>query len=285
MPPVRRRYAAGMPLSGHFVAWGPTVGRVSTALVTGATAGIGLEFARQLAERGHDLVLVARDEARLAGVAADLHARYGVHGEVLAADLTDRDQLERVARRLAGPDHPVDLLVNNAGFGLKHPFLVNDVADEERMFDVLCRAVLVLSHAAARAMSARGHGAVVTVSSVAGFTTMGSYSAAKAWATTFTEALAAELSGTGVRAIALCPGYTRTEFHGRADVDVSSVPPVVWLQPDRLVRDCLRDLDRGRVVSVPGVPYKLLVAALQVTPRALIRAATARTGRIGSRRR
>jgi len=253
-----------------------------TALVTGATAGIGHEFARQLAERGHDLVLVARDEARLTQVATDLAATYAVHAEVLRADLSDRAQVQLVADRLGDAARPVDLLVNNAGFGLKRSFLLNEVGVEEESFDVLCRAVLVLSHAAARAMRQRGRGAIVNVSSVASFVAMGSYSAAKAWVTVFSESLANELAGSGVQVMALCPGFTRTEFHQRAAMNMSRLPAPLWLDAERLVRDALADLDRGRVVSVPGPAYKALVGALKVLPRGLVRRTS---GAVAARRR
>lgn len=253
-----------------------------TALVTGATAGIGLEFARQLAERGTDIVLVARDRQRLDGVAADLHRRFGVTTEVLVADLADRAAVQVVADRLADGARPVDLLVNNAGFGLKRGFLQNEVEVEEGAFDVLCRAVLVLSHAAARAMKVRGHGSIINVSSVASFVAMGSYSAAKAWVTVFSEGLANELAGSGVRVMALCPGFTHTEFHQRAEMNMSKLPDALWLDADDLVRDALADLDRGRVVSVPGTAYKVLVGALAVVPRGLARSVS---GGIAARRR
>ena len=199
-----------------------------TALVTGASAGIGREFARELAARGHDLVVVARDAARLEELAAELTSAHGVHVEVLVADLSDRAALGRVAERLSDEARPVEVLVNNAGYGLKGSFLRNDVTDEERMFDVLTRAVLVLSHAAARAMAARGHGSVVNVSSVAGWLASGTYSAAKSWVTVFTEGLSSELAGTGVTATALCPGFTRTEFQQRAGIGTPG-PPFLWL--------------------------------------------------------
>ncbi len=182
-----------------------TMATMTTALVTGATAGIGWSFCRRLADDGHDLVLVARDAERLEQRATELRDRSGVQVEVLPADLSDRAQVQRVADRLASADRPVDLLVNNAGFGIRTPFTRSDVADEERMVDVLVGAVLVLSHAAANAMRERGHGAIVNVSSVAGFAAMGSYSASKAWVTTFTEALATELAGSGVRVQAPVP--------------------------------------------------------------------------------
>ena len=255
---------------------------MSTALVTGATAGIGLAFCRELAERGHDLVLVARDRARLENVSDELEAKYHVKVEILAADLADRLQVQKVADRLAEPGRPVDLLVNNAGFGLSSSFLRGDLADEERALDVLCRAVMVLSHAAALAMRDRGRGAIINVSSVAGFVAMGSYSAAKAWVTTFSEALANELAGTGVTVTALCPGFTHTEFHQRASLDMSRLPEVMWLEADRLVRDCLDDVKAGKVVSIPGPQYKLIAALTRTLPRGLVRRAS---GGVASRRR
>ena len=255
---------------------------MSTALVTGATAGIGYAFCVELAERGHNLVIVARDRARLENVSDELRARHSVNVEILAADLSKRPQLRRVADRLADRDRPVDLLVNNAGFGMRKSFLDGDLADEEAMLDVLCRAVLVLSQAGARAMKDRGHGAIINVSSVAGFAALGTYSAAKAWCTVFTETLAVELSGSGVTATALCPGFTRTELHERAGLDMSMVPQVLWLHADRLVRDCLDDVRAGKVISVPGVQYKVVVGIAQVAPRALVRALS---GRFASARR
>ena len=255
---------------------------MATALVTGATAGIGLAFCRELAERGHDLVLVARDRARLENVSDELEAKYQVRCEILAADLSDRLQVQKVADRLGEPGRPVDLLVNNAGFGLSRSFLQGDLAEEERALDVLCRAVMVLSHAAALAMRDRGRGAIINVSSVAGFVAMGSYSAAKAWVTTFSEALANELAGTGVTVTALCPGFTHTEFHQRASLDMSRLPKVMWLEADRLVRDCLDDVKAGKVISVPGPQYKLIAALTRTLPRGLVRRAS---GGVASRRR
>ncbi|MGN6751960.1 MAG: SDR family NAD(P)-dependent oxidoreductase [Intrasporangium sp.] len=261
----------------------PKPPRKPTALVTGATAGIGHEFARQLAAGGHDLVIVARDTSRLEGVAEELSSTYAVHVETLSADLSQRAELQRVADRVADADRPVDVLVNNAGFALKGRFLQNDVADEERHLDVLVRAVLVLSHAAARAMAERGRGRIINVSSVAGFIAAGTYSAAKAWVTTFTESLASELSGTGVTATALCPGFTHTEFHERAGIRMDAMPDFMWLDARRLVADALADVDKGRVVSVPGAQYKAIVGALKVLPRSLVRNRARTVHRPGSR--
>ena len=244
---------------------------MSTAFVTGATAGIGLSFAHQLAERGHDIVLVARDRARLENVSDELQAKYGVATEILVADLSDRADTGKAAERLADRARPVDLLVNNAGYSLKKRFLDNDISQEEAVFDVLCRAVLVLSHAAAKSMRERGHGAILNVSSVASFITSGTYSAEKSFVTVFTEGLSNELAGSGVTATALCPGFTRTEFHERAGLNMSRLPDFLWLDSNRLVRDCLDDVAKGKVVSVPGPQYKAIVAALRVIPRSLVR--------------
>lgn len=240
----------------------------STALVTGATAGIGLEFARQLAARGDDLVLVARDVARLEAVAADLRSSYDGSVEVLPADLTDSDQLARVEARLADRERGIDLLVNNAGFGLKERFLDNPLEVEQAQQDVLVRAVLRLTHAALGGMVERGRGGVINVSSVAAFFPRGTYSAAKAWVNSFSRWAHDEYAGQGVTVMALCPGFVRTEFHERLGIDRdSSAPKPLWLEADRLVRDALADFDRGKAVSIPSKRYKTIVTVSRLVPR------------------
>ncbi|WP_183098322.1 SDR family NAD(P)-dependent oxidoreductase [Nocardioides pelophilus] len=244
---------------------------MSTSLVTGATAGIGHEFARQLAARGDDLVLVARSTTRLEEVAAELRSAYGVATETLAADLTDPDQLALVEARLADGDRPVDLLVNNAGFGLKGAFLDNDVDTEQRQQDVLVRAVLRLTHAALGGMVERGHGGVINVSSVAAFLPRGTYSAAKAWVNSFSAWAHNEYAGRGVTVMALCPGFVKTEFHQRLGVDRdSTAPKALWLEPDRLVRDALADFDKGRSLSIPSKRYKAIVTATRLVPHTML---------------
>ncbi len=235
-----------------------------TALVTGATAGIGHEFARQLAGRGLDLILVARDETRLDEVAARLRAEFTVSVDVLAADLTDREQLAVVEQRLADSLRPVDLLVNNAGFGLKDRFLDNPIDDEQAMLDVLVTAPLRLSHAALGAMSQRGRGGVINVSSVAAFLPRGTYSAAKAWLNRFGEWAHYEYAGHGITVTTVCPGFTRTEFHQRMGVKRGRGP--LWLQVDFLVRKALEDHDEGRVFSIPGAQYKAIIALTRMIP-------------------
>jgi len=242
----------------------------STALVTGATAGIGHEFATQLAARGQDLVLVARDTARLEAVASDLRTTYGVQVEAIAADLVDRDQLGRVEARLADRDRPVDLLVNNAGFGLKKRFLDNDVEAEQAMLDVLVTAVMRLTHAALGPMTERGRGGIINVSSVAAFLPRGTYAAAKAWVNSFSEWAAHEYRSQGVTVMALCPGFTKTEFHERMDVRRGS--GLLWLDVEFLVRRALEDFDKGRVYSIPSAQYKTIVRLSRLIPNRALQA-------------
>ncbi|MEP6760617.1 MAG: SDR family oxidoreductase [Sporichthyaceae bacterium] len=239
---------------------------MTTALVTGATAGIGHAFARRLAADGYDLVLVARDGGRLEATAKELHTSYDVDVEVLVADLTDDQSCRRVEDRLADPSRPVDLLVNNAGFGSRRRFATSDIDDEEQMLRLLVRAVLRLTHAAVPGMVDRGHGAIINVSSVASFLPRGTYSAAKAWVTTFSQGLAAELDGTGVRVLALCPGVTRTEFHDRAGMSMKGTPNLLWLDADKVVDQGLAALRRNAVVCVPGMQYKTIVALTRHLP-------------------
>lgn len=245
---------------------------MATALITGASAGLGLEFAWQLATARHDVVLVSRDEERLERLAHQLRAAAGVEAEVLTADLSRRQDTERVAERLRDTERPVGLLVNNAGHALSQPFVGGDLDDHEAALDVMVRAVLVLSHAAVGPMVERGRGAVLNVSSVAALTAMGAYSAHKAWVRTFTEALAVELRGTGVTATALCPGLVHTEFHERAGIERDGMPDVAWLDAESVVTAALADVRRGTVISTPSLRYALVSEVARLLPRSAVRA-------------
>lgn len=247
-----------------------------TALITGATAGIGAAFARRLAGDGFSLVLVARDEKRLAESAEQLKLRYGVAVEVLPADLATDDGLDRVESRLR---EGVDLLVNNAGFGHPGAFLSVPVEDEVRMLKVHCEAVLRLTLAALPGMRSRGRGGVINVASVAAFFNRGTYSASKAWVVNFSESAAAEVGHPKVKVMALCPGFVRTEFHERASMDMSGIPEFMWLSADDVADEAMRDLARGVTVSIPSTLYKTMVAVGRLVPRGLQQAVNARIGR------
>ena len=242
---------------------------MTTSLITGATAGIGHEYARQLAARGDDLVLVARNAVRLEEVAADLRSAHGIEVEVLVADLVDREQLALVEARLADRTRPIDLLVNNAGFGLKKRFLDNTVEEETAMLEVLVTAVLRLSHAALGPMAERGSGGIINVSSVVAFLPRGTYSAAKAWVNSFSEWAHLEYKSRGVTVMSLCPGFTKTEFHER--MQVTRGDGFMWLDVDFLVRTSLRDFDKGRAYSIPGAQYKAIIALTRAIPNRVLR--------------
>jgi uncharacterized protein len=258
--------AALQPLSGH-------------ALVTGATAGLGAAFARRLAAEGRNLVLVARTADRLEGSAAELRDRFGVEVEVLVADLSTEQGCAAVAARVCQSVQPVDTLVNNAGIGLYRAFGQAPLADEQRLLNLNVRSVLALTHAAVGTMTARGRGEIINVSSVAGFVPRGpstTYAAGKAWVTSFSEGISLLLAGTGVRITAICPGFTRTEFHDRARADMSATPSWMWLDADRVVAEGLADARAGVVISVPSKRYKGLLLLVKLLPRSVVRKVVSR---------
>lgn len=240
-----------------------------TALVTGATAGIGAAFVRSLAASGYDLVLVARDESRLKETAAALP---GVSVEILPADLATDEGCAAVSARLGA--EPVDLLVNNAGIGLNRAFTANPIETEEYLLRLNVVALMRLTHAALPGMIARGSGAVLNVSSVSAFapTSPGhTYPASKAWVNNFSESIAMATARKGVRVMALCPGFVRTEFHARAGIDMSKLRKGLWLDADDVVRVALDDLRRGKAISTPSLRYKVLGALVRHAPRPVFR--------------
>jgi len=247
-----------------------------TALVTGASSGIGAEYARQLADRGADVVLVARDETALQAVAREIAAR-GRRAEVLVADLLDPDQRARVEARLADPRHPVDVLVNNAGYGLSLSFERNDIEDEARHLALHVEVTMRLTHAALRGMRERGAGRIVNVASVAGLIPRGTYGAAKAWTVSFSRWANVAYRDRGVTVTAVCPGFVHTNFHERLGLPPGQegVAPWMWLDAPRVVRESLRDAARGRSVSIPSIRYKALTSLARLLPdRVVVRAAS-----------
>ncbi|RWR16113.1 SDR family NAD(P)-dependent oxidoreductase [Microbacterium enclense] len=246
-----------------------------TVLVTGASSGLGAEFARQLAARGADVVLVGRDREALAGVADGIRAASGNRVEILPADLLDDDDLAAVEARLA---EGVDVLVNNAGFGLDLAFEKNAVVDEVRHLRLHVEVALRLTHAALPAMLERGSGRIVNVASVAGFVPRGTYGAAKGWLISFSRWANVTYAPRGVTVTAVCPGFVHTNFHERLGLPPGEegVAPGLWLDARTVVREGLRDAARGRAVSISSLRYKLLVAASRLLPDGVVVRAASR---------
>ncbi|MFI6520166.1 SDR family NAD(P)-dependent oxidoreductase [Spirillospora sp. NPDC050679] len=243
-----------------------------TALVTGASSGIGESFARLLAARGADLVIVARRAALLDGLARELVERYRVAVEVVAADLTDPAQRGEVEARLRA--EPVELLVNNAGYGAFGAFADLGIDDQLREVELNVTALMRLTHAALPGMLARRRGGVLNVASMAGFAPSpgsAAYGATKAYVTAFSESLHAEVAARGVHVTALCPGFTRTEDDGQANL--------LWLRRADVARAGLDAVSAGRALCVPGAQYKAALPALKIMPRTFLRAAANRMWR------
>jgi short-subunit dehydrogenase len=244
---------------------------MAIALITGATAGIGAQYARLLAKEGFDLILVARNKNRLASTAKSLNKEFGVKVEVLPADLTKPVQLEKVRKRLSNSKKPIEVLINNAGFGINKSFLVSDLSDEQGLLDVLVTAPMRLTHAVLPIMKERNSGTIVNVSSVASWIAGGSYSAAKSYLTVLTESLHTELRPTKVKISALCPGFTRTEFHERGRMKMNGLPNFMWLSAEKVVRKSWRDVNAGKVISIPGWQYLILSSISRFGPRPMVR--------------
>ena len=245
---------------------------MATALITGGTSGIGYAFAREFARRGTDLVIVARDTARMDEIAQDFEQTYGITVETLTADLAERADMERIAERIEDDSRPLDWVINNAGFGLRSTVLDASYNDTHaRALQVMCLAVLILGGAAGRAMARRGSGRIINVASSASTIFTGNYSAVKAWCYNYSESLGQELRGTGVTVTALCPGWVKTEFHERAGIKAHSLPNIVWIDTDVLIRDAMRDAEKGKEMSVPSWKWRLALVVAKFAPKSFLR--------------
>lgn len=241
----------------------------SWALVTGATAGIGESFTRLLADNNYNIVLVARDLPRMQERARDLESKYGVSTHVIQADLATDTGCAVVEQYIA--NNQIDVLINNAGFGINKAFTMSVLNEEEQLLDVLVRTPMRLMHVALPLMKQRNKGVVINVSSVASFIAGGTYSASKSYLTVLSESLHTELIGTNVKISALCPGFTRTEFHQRGRMSMKGLPAFMWLNSDALVAKAWSDALKGKAVSIPGWQYQLLVFVIQLLPRSIVR--------------
>ena len=241
----------------------------SWALVTGATAGIGESFTRLLAENNYNLVLVARDVSRLQERATQLQSQFNVQTHIIQADLSTDAGCAAVEQYIAL--NQIDVLINNAGFGINKAFTMSELKAEQEMFDVLVRTPMRLMHGVLPGMKQRNKGVVINVSSVAGYIAGGSYSAAKSYLTVISESLHTELADTNIKVSALCPGFTRTEFHQRGRMSMKGLPSFMWLNSDKLVAKAWSDALKGKAVSIPGWQYQILVFVIQSLPRSIIR--------------
>jgi len=241
----------------------------SWALVTGATAGIGESFTRLLAQNGYNLVLVARDLPRLQERATALESKFDISTVVLQADLSTDEGCSMIEQYIR--DNQIDVLINNAGFGINKAFTVSQLDAEQALLDVLVRTPMRLMHVALPGMKERDKGVIINVSSVAGWIAGGTYSAAKSYLTVLSESLHTELTGTKVKVSALCPGFTRTEFHQRGRMSMKGLPGFMWLNADKLVEQSWKDAVNGKAVSVPGWQYQLLTFVMRYAARPMVR--------------
>lgn len=242
-----------------------------TALITGASAGLGGRFARLLAREGYDLILVARDEDRLKETADALKKEFGTKCEILVADLSAEQGTKSVEERVSDLERPIDVLINNAGFGLRESFLKSEKDAEQQLLDVLVRTPMRLMHSVLPIMKERNSGIIINVSSVAGWIAGGTYSASKSYLTVLSESLHTELRATNVNVLALCPGFTHTEFHQRGKMRMEALPKFMWLEADHVVAKAWSDALSGKAVSVPGWQYAIVSSLARFAPRPLVR--------------
>lgn len=239
------------------------------ALVTGATSGIGESFTRLLAASNYNIVLVARDFSRLSERAQSLEKQFGIKTQTLQADLSTDSGCALVEKFIS--NNEIDVLINNAGFGINKSFTVSDLGAEQELMNVLVRTPMRLMHCALAPMKVRDKGIIINVSSVAGWIAGGTYSASKSYLTVLSESLHTELRSTKVHVSALCPGFTRTEFHQRGHMSMKALPSFMWLNADALVAKSWSDALAGKAISIPGWQYRILTLLIRWLPRALIR--------------
>ena len=239
------------------------------ALVTGASSGIGWHFANLLAKEGYDLVITARDLNRLNHLASEFNSKYGRDIEVISADLTTDSGILQIENRLRNGD--IEVLINNAGYGINRPFTKSDTKDEIAVMRILCEAPLRLAHAVLPTMVAKDNGIIINVSSVAAWITGGHYSAAKSYLMVLSESLHTELAGTAIKVCSLAPGFTHTEFHQRGNMNMDSLPKFMWLNADNVVITAWRDALAGKAISIPGRQYRFLYMVTRYAPRHLVR--------------
>ena len=241
------------------------------ALITGSTAGIGASFAELFAKEGFNLVLVARDERRLDQGASEISKTYGVSCEIIQADLSTDAGVRKVEERLMSLSDPIEVLVNNAGFGINKSFLVSNIDAEKQLLEVMVQTPMRLMHTVLPIMRARNSGTVINVSSVAGWIAGGTYSASKSYLTVLSESLNSEFRKTNINITALCPGFTRTEFHERGRMKMQALPSFMWLNSENVVTKAWKDSQKGKALSVPGWHYLILSFITRFGPRPLIR--------------
>ena len=241
----------------------------SWALVTGATAGIGESFTRLLAENGYNIVLVARDLPRLQERASALEAKFAISTKLVQADLATDDGCKAIEEFIS--NNQIDVLINNAGFGINKAFTVSQLDAEQQLLDVLVRTPMRLMHSVLPGMKERNKGVIINVSSVAGWIAGGTYSASKSYLTVLSESLHTELAATNIKVCALCPGFTKTEFHQRGRMSMKGLPSFMWLNADRLVATAWKEAVVGKALSVPGWQYQILTFVMRYAPRSLVR--------------
>ena len=240
--------------------------QMKLAVITGPTSGIGLAYAQQLSREGYELLLIGRSEEKLKALQLQLTAK----SEIYVADLSVHDQIIRTGNHLKQLPQ-IDILVNNAGFGSSLPFSENSLDEELEQLEVLVKAVMVLTHAVLPKMIQLNSGIVLNISSVAAWLPTGSYAAAKSYVTAFTEAIAAELKGSKVQVTAVAPGFTKTKFFDRSQMSDGEVPSWLWLTPEQVAKESLKDARSGQLISIPGAQYKAMANVSRSLPRPLIR--------------